>query len=73
MPDSARPDLYWQWAAIGGFLRFQGAALIRQLHRMSEYPRTGMNKAALKFANQGRKISQIVSVTISLFFPNFLM
>jgi hypothetical protein len=38
---------------------------------MSEYPCTGIDKAILKFALQDRKISQIVSVNISAFFPSF--
>jgi hypothetical protein len=38
---------------------------------MSEYPRTGIDKALLKFALQDRKISQIVSVKVSAFFPTF--
>ncbi|NML31250.1 hypothetical protein [Paraburkholderia antibiotica] len=39
---------------------------------MSEYPCTDINKAALKFPPQDRKISQIVSVKISVFFPTFM-
>jgi hypothetical protein len=38
---------------------------------MSEYPCTGIDKAILKFALQDSKISQIVSVNISSFFPTF--
>ncbi|MFM0644348.1 hypothetical protein PQR14_08435 [Paraburkholderia bryophila] len=38
---------------------------------MSEYPRTGIDKALLKFPLQDRKISQIVSVKISAFFSIF--
>ncbi|WCM21606.1 hypothetical protein NDK50_09220 [Paraburkholderia bryophila] len=38
---------------------------------MSEYPRTGIDKALLKFALQDRKISQIVSVKVSAFFTIF--
>jgi hypothetical protein len=34
---------------------------------MSEYPRTGMNKAILKFRLQGSKKSQIVSVIVTQF------
>ncbi|QDQ83988.1 hypothetical protein FNZ07_22895 [Paraburkholderia megapolitana] len=40
--------------------------------RMSEYPCTGLDKAALKFALQGRKISQNVSVILALFLSNFV-
>jgi hypothetical protein len=35
---------------------------------MGEYPSTRLDKAVLKFAPQGRKKSQNVSATISLFF-----
>jgi hypothetical protein len=39
---------------------------------MSEYPRTGIDKAILKFTLQDHKKSQFVSVIISEFFPNFM-
>jgi hypothetical protein len=39
---------------------------------MSEYPRTGIDKAVLKFGRQVSKISQIVSVKISAFFLDFI-
>jgi hypothetical protein len=39
---------------------------------MSEYPCTGIDKAILKFVLQDRKISQIVSVKISVFFLSFV-
>jgi hypothetical protein len=35
---------------------------------MSEYPRSRLDKAALKFARQGSKKSQNVSVEVALFF-----
>ncbi|WP_147394026.1 hypothetical protein [Paraburkholderia sp. BL23I1N1] len=38
---------------------------------MSDYPCTGIDKAALKFGLQDSKISQIVSVIFSIFFLNF--
>ncbi|WP_228883327.1 hypothetical protein [Paraburkholderia saeva] len=34
---------------------------------MSKYPRTGIDKAILKFGLQGGKISQIVSAIVTLF------
>jgi hypothetical protein len=39
---------------------------------MSEYPCTGIDKAILKFVLQDRKISQIVSVKVSIFFRSFV-
>ncbi|WP_162831522.1 hypothetical protein [Paraburkholderia caffeinilytica] len=39
---------------------------------MSEYPCTGIDKAILKFGLQDSKISQNVSVKVSVFFLNFV-
>jgi hypothetical protein len=39
---------------------------------MSEYPCTGLDKAALKIALQERKKSQIVSVRNAIFFRHLL-